>query len=171
MHNLMLEDNNDYLDEKTKKVISKCYQILESRNSIVGEKAQDDIARLFTVHILKLEFKNTTSELYKKCRELKDFQDKEYFINCIIDLKKLADKGVSRILHQWKLFVKHVLIDVLEYDEIDMNFNCNDATTVGHLILTLSNELEINEEYIDFFVDKYEGVNELFRLIKNDVIV
>jgi hypothetical protein len=116
---------------------------------------------------VKLEFKNKTSELYKKCRELKDFENKEYFI----DLKKLADKGVSRILHQWKLFVKNVLIDVLEYDEIDMKFNCNDATTVGHLILTLSNELEINEEYIDFFVDKYEDVNELFRLIKNDVII
>ena len=163
----MLEDNNDYLDEKTKRVVYKCYQILESKNSIVGEKTQDDIARLFTVHILKLEFKNKTSELYKKCRELKDFENKEYFI----DLKKLADKGVSRILHQWKLFVKNVLIDVLEYDEIDMKFNCNDATTVGHLILTLSNELEINEEYIDFFVDKYEDVNELFRLIKNDVII
>jgi hypothetical protein len=67
--------------------------------------------------------------------------------------------------------VKHVLINVLEYYEIDMNFNCNDATTVGHLILTLSNELEINEEYINFFVDKYKGVNELFRLIKNDIIV
>lgn len=38
MHNLMLENNNDYFDEKTKRVISKCYKILKSRNSIVGEK-------------------------------------------------------------------------------------------------------------------------------------
>jgi hypothetical protein len=171
MINLSLEDNDNYYDEKIKKVISKCYDILQTRNSIVGVKAEEDIVRLFTVHLLKLEFRNTTSELYKRCREIKDFKNKEYFIECTVDLKKLAVNGQSQILHQWKLFVNYVLIYVLNYSQEDIKFNCDDCETVGHLIQILSNELEINEEFIDFFVNKYDSIDELFALIKNDMIV
>ena len=167
----MLNPNSLEDNEKIKRVISKCYDVLQTRNSIIGVKAQEDIIRLFTVHILKLEFQNKTSELYKRCQELKDFENKEHFIECTVDLRKLALNGCSQILDQWKLFVNYVLIDVLNYSEEDIKFNCNDCETISCLIQILSNELEINVEFIDFFVNKYDSIDELFTLIKNDVIV
>jgi len=68
MINIAVEDDDNYYDDNLKRVISKCYDVLQTRNSIVGEKALEDIIRLFTVHILKLEFQNKTSELYKRCQ-------------------------------------------------------------------------------------------------------
>jgi hypothetical protein len=171
MLNISLEDSDKYYDEKIKRVICKCYDVLQTRNSIIDVKAQEDIIRLFTVHILKLEFQNKTSELYKRCQELKDFKNKEHFIECTVDLRKLAVNGQSHILDQWKILVDYVLIYVLNYNQEDVKFNCDDYETVDYLIQILSNELEINEEFIDFFVDKYDSIDELFTLIKNDVIV
>jgi hypothetical protein len=171
MINVVVEEDDNYYDDNLKRVISKCYDVLQTRNSIVGEKALEDIIRLFTVHILKLEFQNKTSELYKRCQELDDSDNKQYFIDCTIDLRKLAVNGHLQILHQWKLFVNYVLIDVLDYNQKDITFNCNDCETVDYLIQILSNELIIDEKFIDFFVNKYNSIDELFVLIKNDVIV
>jgi len=171
-----LENNGDtntnykQIKDKLHRVINNCHKILYSSHSVVGTKAQNDIMKILTIHILQPQFRNVDSELYKKCKKLLDNEDisqekfDKYMSYCI-DLKNIRD--ADNPVNEWVLFIKQFLMKIFKdgiYNEEDSTFSFGkDEKTLMKLIENVC-ELEIDKEFIDAFSTSFGDIHEAFRV-------
>jgi type I restriction-modification system DNA methylase subunit len=169
-----LENNQDlnpnYASIKSKldSIIKQCHNLLYSRVSIVGTKAQNDIMRLLCLKILKDQFKNEESELWDRCNQVKadgNMSDAQFtkFKSYCLDLNELTKK--DDILKEWKLFVNKFLSKVfpsIYYENVDDKFNCEKSHTIIELIKIIDS-IEITDEFKDAFSTTCGDIHESFR--------
>ena len=77
------DTNENYAQIKAElqSLVKVCHQILYSRCSIVGIKAQNDIMRILCIKILQNQFNDQNSELWARCDQVKaekNMSDKQF---------------------------------------------------------------------------------------------
>lgn len=163
------DSNENYAQIKSKlqSLVKTCHQILYSRCSIVGIKAQNDIMRILCIKILQNQFNDQNSELWTRCDEVKaekNMSDKQFqrfknYCNCLTDITK-----TDNIEKEWKAFVSKFLIPLfpsIYYDD-DTKFNCQDSGVITELILKLD-VIQVTDEFSDAFATSCGDIHELFR--------
>lgn len=163
------DSNENYAQIKSKlqSLVKTCHQILYSRCSIVGIKAQNDIMRILCIKILQNQFNDQNSELWARCDEVKaekNMSDKQFqrfknYCNCLTDITK-----TDNIEKEWKAFVSKFLIPLfpsIYYDD-DTKFNCQDSGVITELILKLD-VIQVTDEFSDAFATSCGDIHELFR--------
>jgi type I restriction-modification system DNA methylase subunit len=163
------DSNENYSQIKTnlQSLIKTCHQILYSRCSIVGIKAQNDIMRLLCIIILQNQFNDQNSELWCRCDKVKaekNMSDKQFkrfkdYCNCLSEITK-----TDNIEKEWKAFVSKFLIPLfpsIYYDD-DTKFNCQDSGVITELILKLD-VIQVTDEFSDAFATSCGDIHELFR--------
>ena len=163
------DSNENYAKIKSElqSLVKTCHQILYSRCSIVGIKAQNDIMRILCIKILQNQFNDQNSELWARCDEVKaekNMSDKQFqrfknYCNCLTDITK-----TDNIEKEWKAFVSKFLIPLfpsIYYDD-DTKFNCQDSGVITELILKLD-VIQVTDEFSDAFATSCGDIHELFR--------
>ena len=163
------DSNENYAQIKSElqSLVKTCHQILYSRCSIVGIKAQNDIMRILCIKILQNQFNDQNSELWARCDEVKaekNMSDKQFqrfknCCNCLADITK-----TDNIEKEWKAFVSKFLIPLfpsIYYDD-DTKFNCQDSAVITELILKLD-VIQVTDEFSDAFATSCGDIHELFR--------
>ena len=163
------DSNENYAQIKSElqSLVKACHQILYSRCSIVGIKAQNDIMRILCIKILQNQFNDQNSELWSRCDEVKaekNMSDKQFqrfknYCNCLSDITK-----TDNIEKEWRVFVTKFLIPLfpsIYYDD-DTKFNCQDSAVITELILKLD-VIQVTDEFSDAFATSCGDIHELFR--------
>lgn len=150
---------------ETFRVIKKCHDILYSSSAIVGVKAQNDIMKLLSLKLLEPQFKDESSDLYKRCIELKEELDEEDYENYMYwcqDINNITK--VDAILIKWKNLTNKFLNELLPdiFVKSDATFNCTKDRQIIKVITELS-KLTINQEFFDAFGSTCGDVHEMFR--------
>ena len=163
------DSNEKYVQIKSElqSLVKACHQILYSRCSIVGIKAQNDIMRILCIKILQNQFNDHNSELWTRCDEVKaekNMSDKQFqrfksYCNCLSDITK-----TDNIEKDWKAFVSKFLIPLFPsiYYEDDTKFYCQDSAVITELILKLD-VIQVTDEFSDAFATSCGDIHELFR--------
>ena len=164
------DENENYKQIKSNidKVIKHCHNLLYDNCSIVGTKAQNDIMRLLSVHILKEQFADENSRLWEACNNVKsnknlsDTKFSKYKKFCQ-DPKEL--NNAQEFFKEWRFFVRDLLRDVLPsvFYEEDERFNCSDYTIVMKMIEKMDTELPSSEQFRDAFSTSCGDIHEMFR--------
>lgn len=144
-------------------VIKQCHNLLYSRASIVGVKAQNDIMRILCLVIFRPYFQDENSPLWKKYLEVKKTNPMiEKYIEYCKDLSLITKE--ERVDTKWSLLVKHCLVHLLPsiYSSSDEKFNCEDVNTLTTIIGKLST-LQIDKDFIDAFATSCGDIHEAFR--------
>jgi type I restriction-modification system DNA methylase subunit/restriction endonuclease S subunit len=163
------DSNENYAQIKVglQSLVKVCHQVLYSRCSIVGIKAQNDIMRILCIKILQNQFNDQNSELWSRCYEVKaekNMSDKQFqrfknYCNCLSDITK-----TDNIEKEWRVFVTKFLIPLfpsIYYDD-DTKFNCQDSAVITELILKLD-VIKVTDEFSDAFATSCGDIHELFR--------
>ena len=163
------DSNENYAQIKVglQSLVKVCHQVLYSRCSIVGIKAQNDIMRILCIKILQNQFNDQNSELWSRCDEVKaekNMSDKQFqrfknYCNCLSDITK-----TDNIEKEWRVFVTKFLIPLfpsIYYDD-DTKFNCQDSAVITELILKLD-VIKVTDEFSDAFATSCGDIHELFR--------
>lgn len=160
-----VETNEAYKTIKAnlQNVIKQCHDLLYSRASIVGMKAQNDIMRVLCLIIFRPYFQDENSPLWKKYLEVKETNPMiERYIEYCKDLSLITRE--ERVDIKWSLLVKHCLVHLLPsiYSSSDEKFNCEDVNTLTTVISKLS-AIQIDNDFIDAFATSCGDVHEAFR--------
>ena len=163
------DSNENYAQIKVglQSLVKVCHQVLYSRCSIVGIKAQNDIMRILCIKILQNQFNDQNSVLWSRCDEVKaekNMSDKQFqrfknYCNCLSDITK-----TDNIEKEWRVFVTKFLIPLfpsIYYDD-DTKFNCQDSAVITELILKLD-VIKVTDEFSDAFATSCGDIHELFR--------
>lgn len=167
-----LENNGDtntnyrQIKEKLKNTITKCHNLLRDEKAVVGTKAQNDIMKILTIHILQHQFQNEDSELYKRCKNVSQEKYNIYIPYCC-DLNNILNsiKEPYIPVNEWKKLVNNFLKDIFNgiYADEDSTFNFgNDERTFMKLIEIVC-ELKIDKDFIDAFSTSFGDIHEAFR--------
>lgn len=161
--------NENYTKHRSElqSVIKACHQCLYSRCAIVGIKAQNDIMRLLCVKILQNQFKDQSSEIWRKCDEVKvdknmsdaQFERFKNYCSCLLNITK-----ADNIEKDWKAFVMKFLMPLFPtiYYEDDATFNCRDTSVITELIKKIDC-IVVSDEFSDAFATSCGDIHELFR--------
>ena len=172
-----LENNGDtnanyrQIKEKLKNTITKCHKLLRDEKSVVGTKAQNDIMKILTIHILRHQFQNEDSELYKRCKKLlgdDDVSQEKYdkynkFMSYCCDINNIRKAKFP--LTEWKNLVIYFLKDIFNgiYSQEESAFSFgNDERTFMKLIEIVC-ELKIDTDFLDAFSTSFGDIHEAFR--------
>ena len=154
------------LKKKLKNTITKCHNLLRDEKAVVGTKAQNDIMKILTIHILQHQFHNEDSELYKRCKNVSQEKYNIYIPYCC-DLNNILNsiKEPYIPVNEWKKLVNNFLKDIFNgiYADEDSTFNFgNDERTFMKLIEIVC-ELKIDKDFIDAFSTSFGDIHEAFR--------
>ena len=172
-----LERNSDtnanyrQIKEKLKNTITKCHNLLRDEKAVVGTKAQNDIMKILTIHILRHQFQNEDSELYKRCKKFlgdDDVSQEKYdmynkFMSNCCDINNIRKAKFP--LTEWKNLVIYFLKDIFNgiYSQEESAFSFgNDNATLMKLIEIVC-ELKIDKDFIDAFSTSFGDIHEAFR--------
>ena len=162
------DTNTNYrqIKEKLKNTITKCHNLLRDEKAVVGTKAQNDIMKILTIHILQHQFHNEDSELYKRCKNVSQEKYNIYIPYCC-DLNNILNsiKEPYIPVNEWKKLVNNFLKDIFNgiYADEDSTFNFgNDERTFMKLIEIVC-ELKIDKDFIDAFSTSFGDIHEAFR--------
>jgi type I restriction-modification system DNA methylase subunit len=162
------DTNTNYrqVKEKLKNTITKCHNLLRDEKAVVGTKAQNDIMKILTIHILQHQFHNEDSELYKRCKNVSQEKYNIYIPYCC-DLNNILNsiKEPYIPVNEWKKLVNNFLKDIFNgiYADEDSTFNFgNDERTFMKLIEIVC-ELKIDKDFIDAFSTSFGDIHEAFR--------
>ena len=172
-----LENNGDtntnyrQIKEKLKNTITKCHNLLRDEKAVVGTKAQNDIMKILTIHILQHQFHNEDSELYKRCKKFlgdEDVSQEKYekynkFMSYCCDINNIRKAKFP--LTEWKNLVIYFLKDIFNgiYSQEESAFSFgNDNATLMKLIEIVC-ELKIDKDFIDAFSTSFGDIHEAFR--------
>jgi type I restriction-modification system DNA methylase subunit len=165
--NAVIDDKYKNIKDNLQQVIKTCHNILYG-NAIVGVKAQNDIMKIFTIHIFKSQFADENSELFKICKkflndgEMSQERYDKYMGYCK-NIKELLK--TDNPLNEWRMFIMSFAIKIFKnsiYNEEDCRFSFNDEATFMKLIDVIC-KIEINEDFVDAFSTSYGDVHEAFR--------
>jgi type I restriction enzyme, S subunit len=163
-----LEKNSDtntnykQVKDRLKNIITRCHNLLRDEKSVVGTKAQNDIMKILTIHILQPQFQNEESELYKKCKEVSQEKYNKYMPYCC-DINNISKTEYP--LDEWKNLVNNFLKSIFNgiYAEEDSAFNFGKDERTLMKLIGIVGELKIDKDFIDAFSTSFGDIHEAFR--------
>jgi len=167
------DTNTNYkeIKEKLKNTITKCCKVLRDDKSVVGTKAQIDIMKILTIHILQPQFMNVESELYKRCKKFlgdEDVSQEKYekynkFMSYCCDINNIRNAKFP--LTEWKNlvnnFLKDIFNDIYSQEESAFSFGNDDRTLMK--LIEIVCELKIDTDFLDAFSTSFGDIHEAFR--------
>jgi restriction endonuclease S subunit/type I restriction-modification system DNA methylase subunit len=163
-----LEKNSDtntnykQVKDRLKNIITRCHNLLRDEKSVVGTKAQNDIMKILTIHILQPQFQNEESELYNKCKEVSREKYNKYMPYCC-DINNISKTEYP--LDEWKNLVNNFLKNIFNgiYAEEDSAFNFGKDERTLMKLIGIVGELKIDKDFIDAFSTSFGDIHEAFR--------
>jgi type I restriction enzyme S subunit len=163
-----LEKNSDtntnykQVKDRLKNIITRCHNLLRDEKSVVGTKAQNDIMKILTIHILQPQFQNEESELYNKCKEVSQEKYNKYMPYCC-DINNISKTEYP--LDEWKNLVNNFLKSIFNgiYAEEDSAFNFGKDERTLMKLIGIVGELKIDKDFIDAFSTSFGDIHEAFR--------
>jgi type I restriction-modification system DNA methylase subunit len=168
------DTNTNYrqVKDRLKNTITKCHNLLRDEKAVVGTKAQNDIMKILTIHILQHQFHNEESELYKRCKKLLgdgDVSQEKYdkYMSYCCDLNNILNsiKDPYIPVSEWKMFVLLFLRKIFNgiYAEEDSTFNFGTDERIFMKLIGIICELKIDKDFIDAFSTSFGDIHEAFR--------
>jgi len=158
------DTNTNYkqVKDRLKNIITRCHNLLRDDRSVVGTKAQNDIMKILTIHILQPQFLNEESELYKRCKEVSQGKYNKFMPYCC-DINNI--KKAEYPLDEWKNLVNIFLKPIFNgiYAEEDSAFNFGKEDTTLMKLIEIICELKIDKDFIDAFSTSFGDIHEAFR--------
>jgi len=158
------DTNTNYrqVKDRLNNIITRCHNLLRDDKSVVGTKAQNDIMKILTIHILQPQFHNEESELYKKCKEVSQGKYDKYMSYCC-DINNI--RKAEYPLDEWKNLVNNFLKSIFNgiYAEEDSAFNFGKDDRTLMKLIGIVGELKIDKDFVDAFSTSFGDIHEAFR--------